>query len=124
VFNLAWLFGIVFLPVPTALLVVSKNSMYGGAGLYAINLLFIGLVSLAMTVWILRHPGLWEPGVSRDWLSESTWRGAAACVVMAVAIPVAFLLGSWGLLVLLVLPASQRVSTLLGYLRVTAKDRT
>jgi uncharacterized membrane protein len=124
VINLAWLFGIVFLPVPTALLVVSKDSMYGGAGLYAINLLFIGLVSFAMTVWILRHPGLWEPGVDRDWLRESTWRGAAACVLMAAAVPIAFWLGSWGLLVLLVLPASQRASTLLGHLRVTAKDRT
>jgi uncharacterized membrane protein len=124
VLNLAWLFGIVFLPVPTALLVAAKNSMYGGAGLYAINLLFIGLVSLAMTIWILRSPGLWQPGVSGDWLREAAWRGAAACVVMAAAIPIAFWLGSWGLLVLLVLPASQRVSTLLGDRGFTWTRRT
>jgi uncharacterized membrane protein len=117
VLNLAWLFGIVFLPVPTALLVGSRNSMHAGAGLYAINLLYVGLIAFAMTVWILRNPKLWESGVSRDWLRESAWRSAAACAVMAVAIPVAFWLGSGGLLVLLLLPASQRVSTLVGHLR-------
>jgi uncharacterized membrane protein len=117
VLNLAWLFGIVFLPVPTAMLVVSANTNHGGAGLYAINLLFIGLVALAMTLWILQHPQLWEPEVSRDWLRESAWRGASACVLMAVTIPVTFWKGSWGLLVLLLLPASQRVTTLLGRVR-------
>jgi uncharacterized membrane protein len=120
VLNLAWLFGIVFLPVPTALLVGSQNSMHGGAGLYAINLLFIGLVAFAMTWWILRNPELWEPEVSRDWLHEAAWRSAAACLVMVVAIPVAFWLGSGGLLVLLLLPASQRLSNLLGRRRIEA----
>jgi uncharacterized membrane protein len=115
VLNLAWLFGIVFLPVPTALLVGSQNSMHGGAGLYAINLLLIALVAFAMTMWILRHPQLWEAEVSRDWLRESAWRSGAACVLMAVVIPVAFWLGSEGLLVLLLLPASQRFSNLLGH---------
>jgi uncharacterized membrane protein len=115
VLNLAWLFGIVFLPVPTALLVGSQNSMHGGAGLYAINLLLIALVAFAMTMWILRHPQLWEAEVNRDWLRESAWRSGAACVLMAVVIPVAFWLGSEGLLVLLLLPASQRLANLFGH---------
>jgi uncharacterized membrane protein len=115
VLNLTWLFGIVFLPVPTALLVGSQNAMHGGAGLYAINLLFIGLVAFAMTVWILRHPELLEAEVSRDWLREAAWRSAAACVVMVATIPVAFWLGSLGLLALLLLPTSQRVTALLGH---------
>jgi len=117
VLNLAWLFGIVFLPVPTALLVSSENSVHAGAGLYAINLLLIALVAFGMTLWILRHPELWESEVSRDWLRESAWRSAAACVVMAVVIPIAFWLGSEGLLVLLLLPASQRATTLFGHRR-------
>jgi uncharacterized membrane protein len=117
VLNLAWLFGIVFLPVPTALLVGSENSVHAGAGLYAINLLLIALVAFGMTLWILRHPDLWEAEVSRDWLRESAWRSAAACVVMAVVIPIAFWLGSEGLLVLLLLPASQRATTLVGHRR-------
>jgi len=117
VLNLAWLFGIVFLPVPTALLVGSENSAHAGAGLYAINLLLIALVAFGMTLWILRHPELWESEVSRDWLRESAWRSAAACVVMAVVIPIAFWLGSEGLLVLLLLPASQRATTLFGHRR-------
>ena len=114
VLNLAWLFGIVFLPVPTALLVGSANTVHAGAGLYAINLLLIALVSLGMALWILRHPELWEPDVSRDGLRESAWRGAAACVVMAINIPVAFWLGSEGLLLLLLLPASQRFTNLVN----------
>jgi len=122
VLNLAWLFGIVFLPVPTALLVGSAHSMHDGAGLYAINLLFIGLVAFTMTIWIRRHPELWEPEVDRDWLRESAWRSGAACVVMAINIPIAFWLGSEGLLVLLLLPASQRFSNLLGH-RGFLRDR-
>lgn len=114
VLNLAWLFGIVFLPVPTALLVGSESSAHAGAGLYAVNLLLIALVAFGMTLWILRHPQLWESDVSRDWLREAAWRSAAACVVMAVVIPIAFWLGSSGLLVLLLLPASQRFSNLIG----------
>jgi hypothetical protein len=37
--------------------------------------------------------------------------------VMAVVIPIAFWLGSEGLLVLLLLPASQRATTLFGHRR-------
>ncbi len=115
--NLAWLFGIVFLPVPTAVLVAEKGLAYGGSAFYAATLLLVAVVSLAMTAWILRQPRLWEAGVSREWLRESVWRSGAACVVMAIAVPAGLWLGTWALLLLLLLPASQRVSVRLSHRR-------
>jgi uncharacterized membrane protein len=120
VLNLAWLFGIVFLPVPTALLVTAKSSSYGGAALYAVNLLFIALTALAMTVWVDRHPDLWEAATQGPWLRAAVWRSAAACVLMAAVVPAGLWLGPWALLLLLLLSVSQRLSGLLGRRRASA----
>lgn len=113
VLNLAWLFGIVFLPVPTAVLVADKGSAYGGAALYAINLLFIALTALAMAAWAQRRPALWEGDGHGPWLRLAVWRSAAACVLMVAVVPAGLWLGTRALLLLLLLPASQRLSGLL-----------
>jgi uncharacterized membrane protein len=120
VLNLAWLFGIVFLPVPTALLVGAKSSTYGGTAVYAVNLLFIGLTALAMTIWVALHPDLWESDAQAPFLRAAVWRGAAACVVIAVVVPAGLWLGPWALLLLLLLPVSQRLSGLLTRPRAAA----
>jgi uncharacterized membrane protein len=111
--NMAWLFGIVFLPVPTAVLVVDRSAAYGAAALYGVNLVFIALSALALTAWIARHPDLWDPETDEAWVRGALWRGVVASVLMAVVVPGGLWLGPWALLLLLLLPVSQRLSTLL-----------
>jgi uncharacterized membrane protein len=112
--NVAWLFGIVFLPVPTAVLVVDSGSAQGAAALYAVNLLFIALTALAMSVWIARHPALWETGTDGPALRDGVARSASACLLMAAVVPVALWLGQWALLLLLLLRPAQRLGERLG----------
>jgi uncharacterized membrane protein len=112
--NVVWLFGVVFLPVPTAVLVAAQGAGQGAAALYALNLLFVSLSALALTGWIARHPAIWETTVDGPGLNAATLRGAAACALMAVVVPVAFWRGQWALLLLLLLPMSQRVAARLS----------
>jgi uncharacterized membrane protein len=115
VLNIAWLFGIVFLPVPTAALVVGKGSAPGATALYAVNLLVVALSALAMAIWVARHPALWDEDTDGHALDLSVRRSVAACVVMAAVVPVALWLGQLALLLLLLLFPAQRVGERLGH---------
>ena len=107
--TLAWLFGIVFLPVPTAALVAAEDAARGAAALYAMNLAFIAVTALALTVWAARRPGLWENEVDGEHLVAAVPRSAGATVLFAAVVPFALWLGQWALLLLLLLGPAQRL---------------
>ena len=108
--TLAWLFGIVFLPVPTAALVVAEDAGRGASALYAMNLAFIALTALVLTVWIARRPGLWESEADGEHLRTAVPRSTGATVLMAATVPFALWLGQWALLLLVLLGPVQRLA--------------
>jgi uncharacterized membrane protein len=108
--NIAWLFGIVFLPVPTAVLVVEKGTGAGASALYATNLVYVSLTAIVLALWVMWHPQLWAEDTDRRTLAPFVWRGGATVVVMALAIPFAFLWGENALLLLLLMIPAQRLA--------------
>jgi uncharacterized membrane protein len=115
VLNVAWLFGIVFLPVPTAALVVGNGRAQGATALYAVNLLVVALAALSLAIWVVRHPGLWDEETDGRALELSVRRSIAACVVMAAVVPAALWLGQSALLLLLLLFPAQRLGERIGH---------
>lgn len=109
VLNICWLLGVVFLPVPTAVLIFQVNSATGAAVLYLTNLLFVGVLGLALNIWIRWHPALQKSGVATD-VRYHMHRGAIACALMAMAVAFAFPLGTDALYLLLALPVAEVVT--------------
>ena len=108
--NFIWLAGIVFLPLPTVLLVVTDSSVGGSTGtirdvLY-VGTMLISLLSLALVGTIAEHSGL-----MKDDATSSTRRRWMPVVLMAIALLLtAFLPGAelYPLFLLLVeLPVGQ-----------------
>lgn len=99
--NLLWLLGVVFLPVPTAVLTFETGAENGPSVLYLANLLYVSLASLALGVWTSTHPALVRPGSLPH---EGLWRGVGAAGTLAVATGLAVAVGSWALLLLAAMP--------------------
>jgi uncharacterized membrane protein len=112
--SLVWLFGIVFLPVPTAVLVAAQGAGRGAATLYAANQAFIALSALVMSFWVARHPGLWDSEADGAMLRTGLRRSAGATVLMIAVVPFALWLGQASLLLLLLLGPFQRLGLWLG----------
>jgi uncharacterized membrane protein len=106
--NTCWLLGVVLLPVPTALLVNESVDGTTATLIYLVNLLFVGLMGLAMARWIVRHPGLARPGMGQD-LAGFTRRALVVSAVIVVAIAATFLLSRFALILLAALPLAQRL---------------
>ena len=99
-FNTLWLLGIVFLPWVTALygaagmwdsnsLFASDGEGFGGVGLlYWSTLAFISLMTLAMTLRLVRRPALIRKDRRAEWdevmASRARWRGVAFPVVFVL----------------------------------------
>lgn len=106
VLNICWLLGVVFLPVPTAVLTFESQRNTDAALLYLGNLLYLSGCGLALGVWIHRRPGLRRPGVGwqvRGLLVRSLVTTAAIVVVAAAS----YRFGSMVVLLLLLLPLLQ-----------------
>lgn len=108
--SLAWLLGIVFLPVPTAVLVAAEGAGRGAAALYATNLAFIALTALALTIWVARRSGLWETEADGEHLIAAVPRGVGATVLFVAVVPFSLWLGQRALLLLLLVGPSQRLA--------------
>ncbi|QSB12659.1 DUF1211 domain-containing protein [Natronosporangium hydrolyticum] len=104
--NGLWLLGVVFLPVPTAVLTFEAGDPTGAAVFYLGNLLYVALANLALAAWVYHRRSLWSPehtGVLRQYRH----RALAAVAVIAVATVLAVPFGGYALLTLAVVPAVQ-----------------
>lgn len=107
--NVLWLLGVVFLPVPTAVLTFEGEAQDVAVILYLTNLLFVALMGLGLSFLIWRRPRLREPETTpkaRRAFRRSLVASGAMAVVTLLSVP----LGSFALLLLAVLPAGQAVA--------------
>ncbi len=89
--NLAWMLGIVWLPVPTA--IVGAANMPTDVTvvlLYIGTMLATSLLLLAMTLLVRRHPELAEPGVPRREHGVSV--AAATSILFTVSLVIALVI--------------------------------
>lgn len=102
--NTMWLFGIVFIPFPTALIVDSHGPAGWASMIYMGAMLFISVMQMWMNLYVLKHRGL----MARD---EQPLTGVITSQVISfilvVAIAIALLfptIGLWALLLLWTTP--------------------
>ncbi len=107
--NCLWLLGVVFLPVPTAVLTYEVNQSHGATVLYMINLLFIALSGLLLSLRIRDREPLQRPG-RQEAVQRSVRRGVISSSAMLATLVAALFLGSLALPLLALLPAMQAVA--------------
>jgi uncharacterized membrane protein len=106
VLNLVYLAFIVVLPFPTSVL-GEHGPGTTSVLLYAVNLIAIGITSLALWWYASRNPRLLQPSVTAVEARVRLARTAAPTVGMLPAVPLAFVSPRWAALSwLLVMPAS------------------
>jgi uncharacterized membrane protein len=118
-FNTAWLLGIVFFPVTTAM-VAGPEPGHGAAVtvVYLCNLLYVTLAGVAMVLWIQRHPQLQRAGTAAA-IGGHLRRGIIVSSVIAITTALAVPFGQYALLALWLLPLAQRLAN-----RVKASPQT
>ncbi|MEV4414210.1 TMEM175 family protein [Catellatospora sp. NPDC049609] len=104
--NSAWLLGVVFLPVPTAVLTYEVNQSRGATILYMINLLFIALCGLLLSLRIRDRAPLQRPGRAAA-VQRGVRRGVVASLAMLVTLLAAIPLANRALPLLALLPLVQ-----------------
>jgi len=98
--NTLWLFGIVFIPFPTALIVDSNGPAGWASTIYMCTMLFLAVIQLAMKMYVLKHKDLLTAGT----VSIRGFLGSQIIVVLlVVAIIVGSLIPSIGLWALMLL---------------------
>jgi uncharacterized membrane protein len=107
--NTLWLLGVVFLPVPTAVLTFEAEGQSAATMLYLSNLLFVALMGLGLNAWLFFHPDLLAAETAAT-TRRHLRRGALVCGVMAVVTVLALPLGPAALLLLGVLPVGRVVA--------------
>ena len=60
--NTLWLFGIVFIPFPTALIVDSNGPAGWATTIYIGTMLYLAIIQLAMKIYVHKHKELLVPG--------------------------------------------------------------
>jgi len=98
--NMLWLFGIVFIPFPTALIVDSNGPAGWATTIYMGTMLFLAIVQLAMKVYVQKHTVLLAPGTNyiRGFIGSQI-----IVVLLVVAIVIATVFSSIGLWALMLL---------------------
>jgi uncharacterized membrane protein len=102
--NTLWLFGIVFIPFPTALIVDSNGPAGWATTIYMGTMLFLAVVQLAMKSYALNHKNLLTAGTLHI-------RGYIGSQIIVVLLVVAIIIGSvfpniglWALMLLWTTP--------------------
>lgn len=103
VLNVLWLLGVVFLPVPTAVLTLESAAGLGAALLYLANLLYVSLLGLALSGWIHRRPQLRRPGQGSGF-RDGLIRTAVTIFMIIIVMVASGWCGSIVVLLLLVVP--------------------
>ncbi|GHJ44808.1 hypothetical protein Cs7R123_21500 [Catellatospora sp. TT07R-123] len=104
--NIMWLLGVVFLPVPTAVLTYETNPDGGSAVLYMVNLTFIALSGLLLALRIRHRPVLQRPDRGKA-IQRSVRRGVVSTSAMVLTLLAAIPLGTLALPLLALLPLLQ-----------------
>ena len=102
--NTLWLFGIVFIPFPTALIVDSNGPAGWASTIYMCTMLFLAVIQLAMKIYVLKHKDLLTTGTV-------SIRGFLGSQIIVVLLVVAIIIGSvfpniglWALMLLWTTP--------------------
>jgi len=107
-FNVLWLLGVVFMPVPTAVLTFEGESQRAAAMLYLLNLLFVALMNASMVGWIALHPGLLDPERATS-MRHHLRRSLILCGMLGIVTVLAIPLGPTALILLAALPVGQAI---------------
>jgi uncharacterized membrane protein len=98
--NTLWLFGIVFIPFPTALIVDSNGPAGWATFIYMSSMLFLAIIQLAMKLYVNKHKNLLSSGT----LAVRGFIGSQIIVgLLIVAIIIAVIFPNIGLWTLLLL---------------------
>jgi uncharacterized membrane protein len=106
--NGLWLLGVVFLPVPTAVLTFGADGG-GDATFYLGNLLFVALAGVGLSGWVRLRPQLCRPEL-HGMVRGQLLRGLSVSGVVALATVLSLWWGTNALLLLLVLPVVRRMA--------------
>jgi uncharacterized membrane protein len=102
--NTLWLFGIVFIPFPTALIVDSNGPAGWATLIYMMSMLYLAIIQLAMKMYVLKHKDLLAEGT----ISIRGYIGSQIIVVLlflAIVIAAVFPnIGLWALTILWATP--------------------
>lgn len=109
--NIAWLFTIVWLPVPTAMLGQMQTDALQ-ATLYIGTLILTQIATLAAKAYLMRHPELTDH--PRDRLRRGVIGDIAAIILFCVALPVAAWVHSIGYYALVLIAFSAPLERLLS----------
>ncbi|WP_166388897.1 TMEM175 family protein [Catellatospora methionotrophica] len=107
--NRMWLLGVVFLPVPTAVLTYEVNQGRGATLLYMANLVFIALSGLLLSLRIRDRVPLQRPGHAEA-VDRSVRRGVIATSAMVGTLVAAIFLANFALPLLALMPLLQAVA--------------
>lgn len=108
--NSLWLLGVVFLPVPTAVLTFQDETASAPTVLYLSNLFYVSAMSTALSFWAATHPALRRPG--REGVSPrgDVSQGVVTAFTIGLTAVLAVPLGSAALLLLALLPLVGRIT--------------
>jgi uncharacterized membrane protein len=108
-FNFVWLFGIVLMPVPTALIVDGNSDDVVAVAFYIGTMVAISLMHFLMCNHVRRHPEF-ERGAST---TTNRWLGSLVSTCLLVLALIAGLVipqvGLWGLGVMFFIPVTVRI---------------
>lgn len=104
-----WLLLIVFLPFPTARLFAESRLRADSVVLYLCTELAIGVLGLALAVYVWRHPALRRPG-STPFARGQVYTFTGTVLVFVIATVVAVVDARAGLFALLLLPAAKALT--------------
>ncbi|MEU7819533.1 TMEM175 family protein [Catellatospora sp. NPDC049133] len=104
--NSMWLLGVVFLPVPTAVLTYEVNQGRGATLLYMVNLVFIALSGLLLSLRIRDRVPLQRPGRAEA-VDRAVRRGVIATSAMVATLVAALFLANLALPLLALMPLVQ-----------------
>jgi uncharacterized membrane protein len=123
-FNFVWLFGIVLMPVPTALIVDGNGDDFISLSFYIGTMVLISLMHFVMSSHVRRHPEF-EHGASK---TASGWLSSLVLTCFLVLALIAGLtipdLSIWGLLGMFLIPETVRIIQRVGKRRSHARRST
>jgi uncharacterized membrane protein len=123
-FNFVWLFGIVLMPVPTALIVEGNADDAVAVTFYIGTMIVISLMHFVMCNHVRRHPEF-EHGASR---TANGWLSSLIVTIFFVIALIAGLVipqfGLWGLLGMFLVPVTMKIIRRIAPVRHTAGAST
>jgi uncharacterized membrane protein len=119
-FNFVWLFGIVLMPVPTALIVEGNADDVVAVAFYIGTMILISLMHFVMCNHVRRHPEF-EHGASK---TANGWLASLVVTIFFVIALIAGLVipqfGLWGLVGMFLIPVTMKIIRRITPVRHTA----